>query len=92
MEFPAVAGVFLNPARRSDLIVGVPRGCGGVSELRCGGKASLRSSPRLRGCFCTAEEIAAVMGEFPAVAGVFLVGVLPFGIVVRVPRGCGGVW
>ena len=49
--FPAPAGVFPSVAGTSPLLMGLPRACGGVSNLLDLSKLARWSSPRLRGCF-----------------------------------------
>ena len=49
--FPAHAGVFPSVRYRKVYGVGLPRACGGVSNLATLGNSLGKSSPRMRGCF-----------------------------------------
>ena len=70
--FPAHAGVFLLTAFRSFAGAGLPRACGGVSNIYIDGKLVTKSSPRMRGCFLGKTFEEAFHWVFPAHAGVFL--------------------
>ena len=89
--FPAHAGVFPKPCSTKDLVKGLPRACGGVSNLPPYPRRYRWSSPRMRGCFRRTESHHSKDQVFPAHAGVFLCVFLWSGTVVCLPRACGGV-
>lgn len=70
--FPACAGVFLNRAVAGASQRSLPRIRGGVPNCERTTNIFGYSSPRARGCFRDAEEIAHAFVLFPAGVGVFL--------------------
>ena len=52
----------------------LPRASGGVSGFYLQVEDPEASSPRKRGCFCSAASKDLAEGVFPAQAGVFLIG------------------
>ena len=91
MVFPASAGVFLGAKFPWRDTRSLPRLGGGVSDLRAIEPGSIGSSPPRRGCFLEMLNYVAKVSVFPASAGVFLPGVLPPGLRIRLPRLGGGV-
>ena len=52
LVFPAHAGVFPPGRDRPKILYRLPRACGGVSSSANRKQSAIRSSPRMRGCFC----------------------------------------
>ena len=73
------------------VIESLPRLGGGVSGKILKRESRKWSSPPRRGCFSGRSSHGGIPVVFPASAGVFLPGVLPPGLRIRLPRLGGGV-
>ena len=89
--FPAYAGVFLQERDSAELVSGLPRIRGGVSDPPSPLRPGCWSSPHTRGCFCSGAVPRARNRVFPAYAGVFLTGQISISAIRRLPRIRGGV-
>ena len=89
--FPTHVGVFLSSPRIVRIPESLPHACGGVSQYGLIDWRLRGSSPRMWGCFRTAEKIPVQLGVFPTHVGVFpgqgSTGTAGAGL----PHACGGV-
>jgi len=89
--FPTRVGVFLLLSliffRRNSL----PHACGGVSYYQTEKRRSLKSSPRVWGCFSLFFRPKFYLAVFPTRVGVFLKDEKSGAHYDRLPHACGGV-
>ncbi len=89
--FPTPVGVFPLGSLSLPVIAGLPHACGGVSSGPLRYALSLRSSPRLWGCFLRQASGHDAGVVFPTPVGVFPVTGLVAYMGARLPHACGGV-
>ena len=89
--FPAYAGMFRTPRKKTAATSCFPRVCGDVPAYQSLYEAFSRFSPRMRGCSAGIDVYGKVSKVFPAYAGMFLDGTNIESGGTSFPRVCGDV-